>query len=383
MVIIFYILLLYFIFSPEIVSSFPVILIIDSFTIFIYLSIFLVFYFYDIKPIEVFLIALATTYLLMDLDYKLLNEYIRPGGSDSLTYESFSRLILEGSFFQGGEKVYTYSPAARYFIFFSHLLFGEKLKYVFILLNGLAAYLVSVNKSFKFDKKNVFAYLAFFYLTSNAINRIFIFGMSEIFSLILILLFLKLNVLKNSYPIITGLVLGLALINRPILALGILVIVIRTKNLKTLFSFITISLLPFFHNIIYGNKLTLFTEDWNYQGDVLGGNLSFQEQTSQIMSTALKNANYVFMNPFYLDVYMRVGRLLPLIFSISIIYSIFIFIQRRKQLNIFKEFTNLIPIALFVAPFVIYNPIYFYPRFLLVPHIVFLIYCQNLKNELS
>ena len=49
----------------------------------------------------------------------------------------------------------------------------------------------------------------------------------------------------------------------------------------------------------------------------------------------------------------------------------------------FKEFTNLIPIALFVAPFVIYNPIYFYPRFLLVPHIVFLIYCQNLKNELS
>ena len=104
LVIIFYILLLYFIFSPEIVSSFPVILIIDSFTIFIYLSIFLVFYFYDIKPIEVFLIALATTYLLMDLDYKLLNEYIRPGGSDSLTYESFSRLILEGSFFKAVKK---------------------------------------------------------------------------------------------------------------------------------------------------------------------------------------------------------------------------------------------------------------------------------------
>ena len=150
------------------------------------------------------------------------------------------------------------------------------------------------------------------------------------------MLFLKLNVLKNSYPIITGLVLGLALINRPILALGILVIVIRTKNLKTLFSFITISLLPFFHNIIYGNKLTLFTEDWNYQGDVLGGSLSFQEQTSQIMSTALKNANYVFMNPFYLDVYMRVGRTSSTcIFYLNNILILFLF--RGENSSIYSK----------------------------------------------
>ena len=54
-----------------------------------------------------FLVSLAVTFLLMDLDYKLYNEYIRPGGSDSLTYEYFSRLIHEGSFFQG-VKMFTH-----------------------------------------------------------------------------------------------------------------------------------------------------------------------------------------------------------------------------------------------------------------------------------
>ena len=39
----------------------------------------------------------------------------------NLTYEYFSRLILEGRFLQGGEDVYTYSPGARYFIFFFHV----------------------------------------------------------------------------------------------------------------------------------------------------------------------------------------------------------------------------------------------------------------------
>ena len=72
---------------------FPVLIIVDSFTIFLYLIKIYIFYFYDLKPFEIFLVTFAITFLLMDLDYKLFNEYIRPGGSDSLTYEYFSRLI--------------------------------------------------------------------------------------------------------------------------------------------------------------------------------------------------------------------------------------------------------------------------------------------------
>ena len=235
--IIFYFILIYFISSPSIIESFPVFLVFDSFSIFIYLSTFLIFYFYDLKPFEIFLVTLAVTFLLMDLDYKLYNEYIRPGGSDSLTYEYFSRLIHEGSFFQGGEDVYTYSPAARYFIYFSHIIFGEKLKYLFIALNAVVAYLSVLDNKFKFDRHNIFIYLAFIYLTSNAINRIFIFGMSEIFSLVLLMIYFKSDQLKSFFPLFSGIILGLALINRPILALGIMVLALVSKNQKTIFVF--------------------------------------------------------------------------------------------------------------------------------------------------
>jgi len=379
--IVFGFILAYFISSPSVVESFPVLFIINSFSIFIYLSTFLIFYFCDLKPFEIFLITLAVTFLLMDIDYKLYNEYIRPGGSDSLTYEYFSRLIHEGSFLQGGEDVYTYSPAARYFIYFSHIIFGEKLKYLFIALNAVVAYLSVLNNKFKFDRKNVFIYLAFIYLTSNAINRIFIFGMSEVFSLVLLMIYLKSERLKSNFPVLSGLILGLALINRPILALGILVLALVTKNLKTILSFLFVTILPFFHNLFYGSKFTIFTEDWNYQGDVLGENFTYQEQVFQIIETATINFHYIVMNPFYYDVYIRVGRLIPFVFLTAIFMFFFILFQKRTYLNFSKELINLLPTILFVAPLAIYDPTFFYPRFLLIPHIIFLIYCQNLKNE--
>ena len=59
----------------------------------------------------------------MDLDFKLYNEYIRPGGTDSLTYEYFSRLILEGSFFQGGKMyIHIHQLQDILFIFFIYCL---------------------------------------------------------------------------------------------------------------------------------------------------------------------------------------------------------------------------------------------------------------------
>ena len=381
--IIFYFILLYFVSSPSVIESFPVLSIFDTFSIFIYLSTFLIFYFYDLKPFEMFLVTLAVTFLLMDIDYKLYNEHIRPGGSDSLTYEYFSRLIHEGSFLQGGEDVYTYSPAARYFIYFSHIIFGEKLKYLFIALNALVAYLSVLDNKLKFDKNNIFIYLAFIYLTSNAINRIFIFGMSEIFSLVLLMIYFKSERLKSTFPLFSGLILGLALINRPILALGILVLALVTKKRKTIFSFLFVATLPFFHNLLYGSKFTIFTEDWNYQGDVIGENFTYLEQITQIIETATKNFHYIVMNPFYYDIYTRVGRLLPFVFLTAIFMFLYILFQKRTYLNFSKELINLLPTILLVAPLAVYDPTFFYPRFLLIPHITFLVYCQNLKNEYS
>lgn len=379
----FALLLFYLTQNHDLISLFPIFGIIDSFTIFIYLSVFLFFYIYDLNPAEIFILSALTTFLLLDIDFKILDQYIRPGGSDSLTYEYFSRLVLEGNFFEGGEGVYTYSPGARYFLFFLHIAFGERLKYIFILLNSLAAFLSIVNKKFEVDQKNVFAYLAFIYLTSNAINRIFMYGMSEIFSLILIMFYLKSEKLKNNYPLVSGIILGLAMFNRVNLVLGIIALVILSRNNKTYFGFSLFALVPLIHNVYYGKKFLILTDDWNYQGEVLGESFNFNDFVINIYLNILRNFDFVVMNPFSENIFNRTGRLLPLVFFISILLFLFYVSKNRKDIVWSKYFLEILPIVLIIAPFAIYDPRFFYPRFLIVPHLMFLIYCQNLKNEFS
>ena len=379
----FALLLFYLTQNHDLISLFPIFGIIDSFTIFIYLSVFLFFYIYDLNPAEIFILSALTTFLLLDIDFKILDQYIRPGGSDSLTYEYFSRLVLEGNFLEGGEGIYTYSPGARYFIFFLHIAFGERLKYIFILLNSLAAFLSIVNKKFEVDQKNVFAYIAFIYLTSNAINRIFMYGMSEIFSLILIMFYLKSEKLKNNYPLVSGIILGLAMFNRVNLVLGIIALVILSRNKKTYFGFSLFALVPLIHNVYYGKKFLILTDDWNYQGEVLGESFNFNDFVINIYLNILRNFDFVVMNPFSENIFNRTGRLLPLVFFISILLFLFYVSKNRKDIVWSKYFLEILPIVLIIAPFAIYDPRFFYPRFLIVPHLMFLIYCQNLKNEFS
>ena len=379
----FTLLLFYLTQNYDLISLFPIFGIIDSFTIFIYLSVFLFFYIYKLNPVEIFVLSALTTFLLLDIDFKILDQYIRPGGSDSLTYEYFSRLVLEGNFLEGGEGIYTYSPGARYFLFFLHIAFGERLKYIFILLNSLAAFLSIVNKKFEVDQKNVFAYIAFIYLTSNAINRIFMYGMSEIFSLILIMFYLKSEKLKNNYPLVSGIILGLAMFNRVNLVLGIIALVILSRNKKTYFGFSLFALVPSIHNFYYGKKFLILTDDWNYQGEVLGESFNFNDFVINIYLNILRNFDFVVMNPFSENIFNRTGRLLPLVFFISILLFLFYVAKNRKDIIWSRYFLEILPIVLIIAPFAIYDPRFFYPRFLIVPHVMFLIYCQNLKNEFN
>ena len=379
----FALLLFYLTQNHDLISLFPVFGIIDSFTVFIYLSVFLFFYIYNLNPAEIFVLSALTTFLLLDIDFKILDQYIRPGGSDSLTYEYFSRLVLEGNFLEGGEGVYTYSPGARYFLFFLHIAFGERLKYIFILLNSLAAFLSIVNKKFEVDQKNVFAYIAFIYLTSNAINRIFMYGMSEIFSLILIMFYLKSEKLKNNYPLVSGIILGLAMFNRVNLVLGIIALVMFSRNKKTYFGFSLFALVPLIHNLYYGKKFLILTDDWNYQGEVLGESFNLNDFVLNIYLNIIRNFDFVVMNPFSENIFNRTGRLLPLVFFISILLFLFYVAKNRKDIVWSKYFLEILPIVLIIAPFAIYDPRFFYPRFLIVPHVMFLIYCQNLKNEFN
>ena len=67
----------YFIVNSDGLSIFPVFGILDSFTIFMYLAIFSLFYFYKLSPIEILIVCFVGTYLLLDIDFKIYNEYLR------------------------------------------------------------------------------------------------------------------------------------------------------------------------------------------------------------------------------------------------------------------------------------------------------------------
>jgi hypothetical protein len=379
-----YVLLLFSIIQiNQLEELFPIYGIFDTLSLFIYSSLFFILYKLDLQPFETFLIVLMATYILLDFQSKFLDLHIRPGGSDALTYEHFSRLILEGNFFKGGESVFTYSPGARYILYLLHILFGEKLKFIFILLNALVAFIGVVDNKMKANKPNIFNYLLFIYLTSNAINRIFLFGMSEIFSLLIIMFFLKSNFLKTNYHYTSGLLLGIAMINRPVILLGIIALIAMMKSYKSLIGFLTISILPFIHNLYFGNSYVFLTQDWNYQGNIMGEETGVKNFVLDIFENIINNFNYVIMNPFSENIYNRTGRLLPFVFFIGLISLIYYLYLIRSKTTFSKQLISLSPILLMVAPFAIYDPSFFYPRFLIIPQTMLLIYCQDLKNEFS
>jgi len=64
----------------------------------------------------------------------------------------------------------------------------------------------------------------------------------------------------------------------------------------------------------------------------------------------------------------------------SLIYYLYLI---RSKTTFSKQLISLSPILLMVAPFAIYDPSFFYPRFLIIPQTMLLIYCQDLKNEFS
>ena len=92
----------------------------DTFSIFIYTT--TAFIFLKLKPegVSLYFFIFLTTYLLLDSEFKFYELYIRSGGTDALTYESYARDILEGDYLRGGESVYFNSGSKICLVFSSH-----------------------------------------------------------------------------------------------------------------------------------------------------------------------------------------------------------------------------------------------------------------------
>ena len=90
---------------------------------------------------------------MLDSEFKFYELYIRSGGTDALTYESYARDILEGDYLRGGESVYFNSPGVRYVLFFLHIVFGEKLQMIYIAISSLIVFIfISIFKNSSYGK---------------------------------------------------------------------------------------------------------------------------------------------------------------------------------------------------------------------------------------
>lgn len=303
--------------------------------------------------------------LLVDQELINIDNYIRPGGSDALTYESQSRLLLIHNFFQGGENIYHYSPGMRYILMLSHIILGDRYQNIFILVISLTIFmgirliLEKTKKGAKFQFLYLFLFLT--YLTSNAVQRIFYYGMSESFGLLTLLTGLYFIKVYNK-KILYVLFVSLSVVIRPVFMLGVLVLNFKTRlNKKELILFFVVVLLPAIHNIFYGNSLVLFTK-------TISSSLNIFDQNKSFMNTLFDNLLYIVMYPMNSDIQSRVGRLIPyIIFLVFIGYLIVIIFNRNKT------FTITVIVFSFALPFLIYSPVHFYPRFVLVFHTLLLL----------
>ncbi len=275
---------------------------------------------------------------------------IKFGGSDSLTYENFSRLILEGDLLKGGENIFFYSPGYRYFLSIFHITFGENWTITWTLLLSLSIFFV-IQYS---DTKTLLRFLLIILLLSDTVRTVFIVGMSETVALLLVLAslyFLKFN--KNNH--LCALLLSFFVLVRPnLLLLSILLFVTNYKifNTKNKLVYFGTLFLPLLHNIYYGKSFILFTDSF-----LTPVNINFDP---------LKNFNYIIFNPFYSDIVSNIGMQQAIVGFLIIIIGLVNILNMINSKSIDKNgFIFICSISAFL-PYLIYDPSVFFPRHVLI-----------------
>ena len=325
--------------------------------------------------------------LLVDYPWDKLDFYIRPGCSDALTYESQARLIMLGDTLRGGEDIFFYSPGYRYVLSLIHMFFGDTWFVAWYSLISLSLYFFLKTSSALLSSesylKYIFPLLGFVYITSNAVQRIFLYGMSEIVSTLilcgLLCVFLLKQPLSNPSEVFMGIIFGIAIVVRPDWLFGFLgLLLLKSFRSRSLYlSTVAVSLLPLLHNFVYGKDMVIFSTAASYGRNLLIDSSSISSFISSLSETVSRNIPYLLMNPLNSDVSGRVGIILPLVFSLILISLIVLFFVRVKNHSDSQSFIFLLSIIGFFIPFFNYDPVIFYPRHVLGAHIkaiFFLIY---------
>ena len=317
-----------------------------------YLCLLLIFLFFNNLKFATFNfihIFILLSFIVIDYPWNNFDLIVKPGGSDSLTYENQARLILEGDGLRGGASVFLYSPGYRYFLFVLHIIFGDFWNVAWISILALCINFIYLNA----DKYNPITFIFVLFLISDNVRNIFLYGMSETSSL---MLFLVSIYLINREKIFAGvLLMGIGVLIRPetgLYAIAVLLVNIKRLKLINYLSFGGLLILPLIHNLYFGNEFVVLTSGWNY-----GRNLDFN---------FVKNFNYLIINPFNDKILMTLGSTIIYIGFSVIVLSVFNFlisIYNKQGLLNNKFFLFGI---LNLLPFVIYDPELFYPRHIII-----------------
>ena len=320
--------------------------------IYAYLCLLLIYLYFNSSKFSYFnfvQIFILLSFIIIDYPWNTFDLIVKPGGSDSLTYENQARLIFEGDGLRGGSSVFLYSPGYRYFLYLLHLIFGDSWNVVWIAMLSLC-----VNLIFLCSKNiNPISFLFVIFLISDNVRNIFLYGMSEASSLMLFLI--SIYMLKRNKITIGIFLLALGVLIRPetgLFALGTLFFYRQNITFKKGSSFFLILLLPLIHNLYFGKEFVLITTGWNY-----GRNLDFD---------LLKNLNYIIINPLNEKILMTLG---PEIIYIG--FSIFLLSNLNFLISIvnsrtFQKNDFYILGLLNLIPFLIYDPELFYPRHIII-----------------
>ncbi|MFL2658799.1 MAG: hypothetical protein ACJ0GT_00085 [Candidatus Actinomarina sp.] len=317
-----------------------------------YLSLLLIYLFFNnlkFAHINFLHIFILLSFVIIDYPWNNFDLIVKPGGSDSLTYENQARLMLEGDGLRGGASIFLYSPGYRYFLFLLHTIFGDFWNVVWIAILSLCVNFIYLNA----DRYNPISFLFILFLISDNVRNIFLYGMSEASALVLFLISIYLINREKIFPGV--LLMGIGVLVRPETGLyALLVLFLNYKKLKlrNYASFGGLLALPLIHNLYYGNEFIVLTSGWNY-----GRNLDFD---------FAKNLNYLLINPFNEKILMTLGSTIIYIgFSVLVLSILNFLISIYKQQGFLNNKFFLYGI-LNLLPFVIYDPELFYPRHIII-----------------
>ena len=95
----------------------------------------------------------------------------------------------------------------------------------------------------------------------------------------------------------------------------ILVKIMISKRL--IITFLSILSLPLLHNLYFWNQPVIFTKTWNTYRTLIVDEYNLNNFIDNVFYTLSLNIDFIFMNPFEVNVFDRVGRLLPMIFFLN------------------------------------------------------------------